>query len=233
MRERLRYIKLKVIKCLGQSVTMFIETRERSAWLFTAIYGNPCPSRRVNLWNALDTIASAWKLPWLLAGDFNDILYAQEKYGTTLGRSKGFKDWFDNQGMIDLGFIGPRFTWVNKREASKFVMKRLDRAICNKEWRILFPEAFVRHLVRRNSDHNPLLISLSSDKIHSSNLKPFRFEAMWLKHNQFDTFIQHEWVNAAGEAHDKLNILSPVFLQWNKDVFGQLTHRKRNILARL
>ncbi|XP_021830718.1 uncharacterized protein LOC110770811 [Prunus avium] len=101
---------IKVIKCLDQSVTIFIENREGSAWLFTAVYGNPCPSRRVNLWNALDTIASAWKLPWLLAGDFNDILYAQEKYGTTLGRSKGFKDWFDNQGMIDLGFIGPRFT---------------------------------------------------------------------------------------------------------------------------
>lgn len=35
-------------------------------------------------------MASAWNLPWLLAGEFNDILYAQEKY---LGRSK--EQWDD------------------------------------------------------------------------------------------------------------------------------------------
>ncbi|BBH05413.1 zinc ion-binding protein, partial [Prunus dulcis] len=47
----------------------------------------------------------------------------------------GFKDWFDQHGLIDLGFLGPKFTWVNKRVGGDFVMKRLDRAICNKEWR--------------------------------------------------------------------------------------------------
>jgi hypothetical protein len=38
------------------------------------------------------------------------------------------------------------------------VHRRLDRGFCNHDWRIKFFEATVEHLVRRHSDHNPLLL---------------------------------------------------------------------------
>ncbi|CAL9006204.1 unnamed protein product, partial [Prunus brigantina] len=93
--------------------------------------------KREKLWEYLTFVAESHELPWLLAGDFNDILAIDEKLGgASSGRSKGFKDWFDSQEMLDLGFVGPKFTWTNKR-----VLERLDRAICNVKWRRLFSDA--------------------------------------------------------------------------------------------
>ncbi|XP_020412737.1 uncharacterized protein LOC109947231 [Prunus persica] len=226
-------LNLRVIHCMDQAVSVCVETAGGTSWIFTAVYGHPCPSKRSYLWQNLSIIAASWNLPWVVCGDFNDILFEDEKLGKLSGKSRGFKDWFDQHGLIDLGFLGPKFTWVNKRFGGDFVMKRLDRAICNKEWRVFFPEAFVRHLPRRCSDHSPILLSLNSDKIPSSELKPFRFEAMWLKHCLFPEFIKAEWKNLEGSVSSKLDNLIPLLREWNTQVFGQIFQKKKRILARL
>jgi hypothetical protein len=48
-------------------------------WLFTAVYASPNEDNRRILWNDLKDIATSNRDPWLLAGDFNDILGANEK----------------------------------------------------------------------------------------------------------------------------------------------------------
>lgn len=64
-----------------------------------------------------------------------------------------------------MGFTGPPFTWARGREGRFRILSQLDRALCNMEWRMKFPEATVRHLSRYQSDHNPFLIHLESDFI--------------------------------------------------------------------
>ncbi|CAL8990846.1 unnamed protein product, partial [Prunus brigantina] len=106
-------------------------------WLFSAIYARPCSVKKEKLWEHLNFVASCHQMPWLLAGDFNDILQAEDKDGgVSLCRLIGMKKWFDANNMIDLGFSGPRFTWTNRR-----VFERIDRAICNEKWRSLFANA--------------------------------------------------------------------------------------------
>ncbi|CAL9031736.1 unnamed protein product [Prunus brigantina] len=106
-------------------------------WLFSAIYARPCSVKKAKLWEYLNFVASCHQMPWLLAGDFNDILQAEDKVGgVSLCRVTGMKKWFDANNMIDLGFSGPRFTWTNRR-----VFERIDRAICNEKWRSLFADA--------------------------------------------------------------------------------------------
>lgn len=69
-------------------------------------------------------------MPWLLAGDFNDMLSINDKIGgASLCRLKGFKRWVDNHGMIDLDFTGPKYTWTNKKKH----LKKLTGAVCNLE----------------------------------------------------------------------------------------------------
>ncbi|XP_034217323.1 uncharacterized protein LOC117628881 [Prunus dulcis] len=148
--------------------------------------------------------------------------------GVPVCRLKGFRSWFDCNAMIDLGFSGRKFTWNNKR-----VFERLDRAICNLEWRRLFAEATVRHLPRTMSDHNPIKICLTSCFSASPALRPFRFEAMWLHHEKFNDFISEAWGPGDGTAVEKTFALIERLKHWNINVFGQLRQRKSWLLARI
>ncbi|CAL8164027.1 unnamed protein product [Prunus armeniaca] len=159
----------------------------------------PNAVKRVKMWDYLSFVAASHNMPWLIAGDFNELLTADEKFGGVLEcKSKVFRNWVDGNEMIDLSYSGPKFTWNNKR-----VYTRLDRAICNMQWRRLFPEANVQHLPRTTSDHNPIKIKLSSRFVVSPHLRPFRFEAMWMQHEQFNEFISDVWGQAAASALDK------------------------------
>ena len=48
-------------------------------WLLSAIYASPHRSERRIFWNNLAIIASLHNLPWVMVGDFNDILSDEEK----------------------------------------------------------------------------------------------------------------------------------------------------------
>lgn len=44
-------------------------------------------------------------LPWLIAGDFNEMLQIEDKIEEVAAcRLKGFKKWFHDHSMVDLGF---------------------------------------------------------------------------------------------------------------------------------
>ncbi|KAK2635612.1 hypothetical protein Ddye_030404 [Dipteronia dyeriana] len=54
--------------------------------------------------------------PWLVIGDFNEITNSSEKKGDRHCYTKtGSVEWIDANNLIDLSFIGQRFTWVAKR----------------------------------------------------------------------------------------------------------------------
>ena len=56
---------------------------------------------------------------------------------------------------------------------------------------LFFLEANVTHLARVNSDHCPLLLNLSPNIVNASN-RPFRFQPMWLNHNDFLAIVKEE-----------------------------------------
>ena len=90
------------------------------SWLLSYIYASPRLEERKLLWNNLVSISNLHRLPWLMVGDFNELLSCHDKLGGNSLNSRRvqlFKDCLDSCGMLDLGFNGPRFTWVNKREA--------------------------------------------------------------------------------------------------------------------
>ena len=64
-------------------------------------------------------LAELHNLPWVLAGDFNEPIVREDKFGgkpVSVNRSLMLKDCLDKCNMIDLGFTGPRFTRTNRRE---------------------------------------------------------------------------------------------------------------------
>ena len=51
-------------------------------WLFTTVYASPRFGERCLLWNNLKYISSVHNLPWISAGDFNELLSSEEKFGS-------------------------------------------------------------------------------------------------------------------------------------------------------
>ncbi|EEF46434.1 conserved hypothetical protein [Ricinus communis] len=97
------------------------------------------------LWNALKTIVleihSHRKLvhfcinePWVLAGDFNVYCSLDEKVGGLPARHSKCKELQDNMdkcSLMDLGILGPKFTWERG-----LLKERLDCAVCNMNWKL-------------------------------------------------------------------------------------------------
>ncbi|KAL5789177.1 hypothetical protein ACOSQ2_004065 [Xanthoceras sorbifolium] len=132
-----------------------------------------------------------------------------------------------------MGFIGQKFTWMAKRGVGDEIWVRLDRSLCSMEWRLLYPEGFVRHLPRMNSDHCPLLIQPMSSQISNGHHKPFRFQAMWLKSNNFSNVVSNAWGYRNMEIGEKVGLLSKHLIQWNKNEFRCIFKNKRRLLARI
>lgn len=130
-----------------------------------------------------------------MLGDFNEILSSQDKLGgNSLNprRVQLFKECLDTCGMVDLGFHGPRFTLVNKREAGYYIQERLDKGFGNADWRELYPEIAIHHLARIHSDHCLLLLKLDNS---SSTWcpRPFLFQPMWMSHPLFPNVVTDAW----------------------------------------
>ena len=62
--------------------------------LFTAIYASPRSAERCVFWNNLSNVADMHHKPWVIAGDFNEPLIDEDKFGgrpVSINRSLLFK----------------------------------------------------------------------------------------------------------------------------------------------
>ncbi|KAK3230979.1 hypothetical protein Dsin_002860 [Dipteronia sinensis] len=226
-------VKLQIIASSRQCITALVEENS-FVWVLTVVYANPCVTTRRLLWKYLDSIRKCFALPWLIAGDFNEITNTSEKIGGRPGFSNsGFAEWIDSNHLVDLVFTGPKFTWKTKRGIGKEIWERLDRALYSTDWRLGYAEGYVRHLPRVLSDHCHVLIQLHSNQIPNSKCKPFCFEAMWMKHKKFDEIFCKNWCAQEDTAIENIQNLTGILKKWNKEEFGNLFHNKRRLLARI
>ncbi|KAH9716124.1 reverse transcriptase domain-containing protein [Citrus sinensis] len=200
-----------------------------TSWV-TAVYASLVPVIRSELWHHLNHLAAITNEPWIIGGDFNSILFPGEKMGgsvTTSGICKQFSDWFHNNGIHDLQFKGPRFTWSRGS-----LSKRLDRVICNKAWFSKYLNASILHLPKVESDHRPVLVRFDQTARKSKNPKPFRFMAAWLTDSRFSNFMENNW-NTDVSYYQAASKFTELVQQWNKETFGNILHRKKRLLARI
>lgn len=172
--------------------------------------------------------------PWIVAGDFNEVLLPSEKFGGfTLHtrRADRFRDCLNYCNLLDLGFTGSKYTWTNKRGGGNTIVERLDSVVANFEWFHLFPEAAVVHLPRVQSDHCPLLLKLNPS-IHIPN-KPFRVENIWFSHPDFPNVVSTAWASSNNSLLPAVELFTKNASLWNKHVFGNIFAKKRRLLAHL
>lgn len=58
-----------------------VENDQIGRWRYTGFYGCPERGRRRESWNLIRYLESKSDLPWCIIGDFNDLMFAEEKRG--------------------------------------------------------------------------------------------------------------------------------------------------------
>jgi exonuclease III len=62
-------------------IDVIIVEQDGFRWRFTGIYGEPTTEKKEKTWKLLRVLHQQLNLPWLCAGDFNEVLYNHEKKG--------------------------------------------------------------------------------------------------------------------------------------------------------
>ncbi|KAL5783292.1 hypothetical protein ACOSP7_008321 [Xanthoceras sorbifolium] len=172
-----------------------------SCWRFIGFYGDPNATCRSHSWSLLRRLAGLSNLPWLVGGDFNEILRWEEKSGGLFRSHKAvslFRGTTDDCNLVDVGFRGHDFTWSNKQLGANLIQERLDRYLCSMSWRSLFPIAVNVHLDWGGSDHKPIMMeNIQVTSVKDSEVchvkARFHFEEAWIGEPDCLSVVEKAW----------------------------------------
>jgi len=160
------------------------------------IYGLHSIVNRRPLWSNIVEFSLQSSLPWLLLGDFNNVLHAAERVNgvdVSTYEVRDFQDCCMSAGLSDLQSMGCYFTWSNNS-----VWSKLDRVLVNSQW---WDAGFsgLAHFLPPGclSDHSASIVSIFDQAV--GRRRPFKFFNMWAEHEDFTSIVASAWnVNIEG-----------------------------------
>ncbi|GMY22609.1 putative ribonuclease h protein [Fagus crenata] len=139
-----------------------------------------------------------------------------------------FRHVIDDCGFLDLGFVGPSYTWWNKQTGPTRVLARLDRGLAIADWLLQFPNNRVTHLHAVFSDHRPLWVELKpAGRALRPRRRRFRFEEMWTMHDGCEDTIRKAWATRQRgtpmfQVVEKIKASREELKKWSYDQFGSI-----------
>jgi hypothetical protein len=143
--------------------TLIWDGSHHAAWRGTFIYGEPRTQDRHQMWQLLRRIKPCQLAPWLMIGDFNEVMWLYEHFSQWRRPPKQMMDFCEVLSFCDLhdiGFQGLPWTYDNKQTGERNVCVRLDRAVASPSWSQWFQGGKLKHLTMVSSDHCPILLYL-------------------------------------------------------------------------
>ncbi|KAG5554870.1 hypothetical protein RHGRI_012438 [Rhododendron griersonianum] len=195
-------------------------------WFLSCVYIHPDAGTRAQAWSQLRSCSRTISSPWLCIGDFNEVSSSKEKFGglpVSSSRLEAFNGLISDCSLLDLEFKGLNYTWSNNREGSANIRERIDRALANADWRVMFPFAQVFQDAIIGSDHSPLLLDFCVSPTPVP--KSFKFESMWITSPNCLPTIRDNWsTQVQGSAmfrwNFRLKALKKVLKKWSRTEFG-------------
>lgn len=173
---------------------------------------------RAEFWTKLSVVGQGREDPWLITGDFNDILTNSEKLGGPTrpeGSFSVFRSFVAQNGLWDLKHTGEQLSWRGNRH-SHFIRSRLDRAMGNCAWAEAFPMGRCRYLRFEGSDHRPLLSYFNSNRTRKRGM--FRFNRALTEQEEVTQVVDEAWNSSPLDSViAKLNNCRRMIIQWTKE----------------
>ncbi|KAL4353088.1 hypothetical protein GQ457_06G029840 [Hibiscus cannabinus] len=185
------------------------DTITMKQFLITCVYARPTERKRDELWSQLRALQPSGDIAWVLGGDFNSILSADERMGGSCRRDEG-----------------PRFTWKHET-----LHQRLDRCVDNDGWWTMWPHSRVLHLGRLGSDHRPILLVTDSSGTAKQN-PSFKYLAAWQSHDGFEDMLAGSWQSDVSIVKNITNFQDAAS-RWNHESFGHIMRQKHSLVARI
>ncbi|KAK6119801.1 hypothetical protein DH2020_046456 [Rehmannia glutinosa] len=231
------------VKLMGRFFVDSVIQSDGGQWRFTGFYGNPDKSARALSWSLIRRLSSQMSLPWLIGGDFNEILYPSEKYGgadTIQSCMDNFRATIEHCNLNDLGWSGPRFTWRKGLRNLNNLHERLDRFFGTQSWIDTFKNFGVFHGDFHGSDHRAIWVltdCVLASKINAKRKnRPFYFEPAWMSADSFPEALQSSWSAGKQQSEsflEQLNICGKSLRDWSKSVFGDIRRKVENLQKEL
>lgn len=220
--------------------TQFVHVRVtclRTSKVFFAsfIYGLNKIVERRPLWDNLKHVGSTISEPWVLLGDFNNVLSQEDKKGGLEVKNYETRDFVDCVGHLDLTdmrSLGCFYTWM-----SPTVCNKLDRVMVNPEWINSAYHGVTEYLAPGCvSDHTLSVVSLLEPRFFKK--KPFKFFNMWAISERFGGIVADKW-NYLGEGtaqfrlKQTLNNLKGPLTKLNQNQFSHISFRAEKAKSEL
>ena len=217
-------------------IDLVVKLEGEEPYRMSCFYGFADRQRRTESWEILRDLAGRSILPWVILGDFNELLAHNEKRGRhahPFTLISNFRKAITDCGLKDLGFVGHPFTWEKWCGTNRWVEERLDRALANEAWCRRFGQARLSHISRTVSDHNPILLEIFKFVPKTYNRR-FRFENAWISEEGCAAIIKQSWEGSSGlEIQTRLGRCGKELEEWGREVRLKLHAEGRKIKSRI
>lgn len=221
-------------------IDAIINKGKEDAWRFTSFFGEPVTHKSYESWNKLCQLNNKFNLPWICAGDFNEIVRSSEKLGESNKRQTQmqlFQDVIDECGFLKLNFVSSPFTWQKHFVDGHSLWERLDRGLANNDQLMKSTGTKIHHLPSDSFNHCPLWIVPNGMEV-ACFAKPFHFEEMWLSNWGCSDVVEAVWsssevIDPAIKVMSKIEKCGKELKRWNRIHFGNVKReleKKRNLL---
>ena len=170
-------------------------------------------------------------MPWVVFGDFNETIHSDEKLGGVdrdARQMEAFRECLSRCELIDLGFIGQKFTWCNGRFGEQRTLLRLDQMVANEGWTESFFEARVLNSSIPISNHCLMILNLSNRPHRKPGKRRFLFEAMWTRDKRCREVVELAWNPLGGDPSspimDRVKRCQVQLQRWIWKEFGNISY---------